>query len=205
MKSLAFAPKGDRLASGGADTTVLLWDVSALPRDRKPRPAELKPGQLDALWADLASEEGDRAYRAITALILSGDEAAAFLKKRLKPASGVGTAGLIAQLDDDDFATRERAQAELARLGKHIEPALRRALAGKPSAEAQRHLEELLQAMTGDRFVPEMARGLRGVEVLEGIGSAAAKDVLRELAKGVPDAELTVEAKAALARLGKAR
>jgi hypothetical protein len=203
VKSLAFAPGGGRLASGGADTTILLWDVSALPRDRKPRPVELKPGQLDALWADLGSEEGDRAYRAVNALALSGDQASAFLKTRLKPVSGAGAARLIAQLDDDDFATREKARAELARMGKHVEPALRRALEGKPSAEVQRHLEELLRTLADRRFVPEEAQGLRGVEVLEAIGSAAAKEALQELARGVPDAELTNEAKAALARLGR--
>jgi hypothetical protein len=51
--------------------------------------------------------------------------------------------------------------------------------------------------------VPEVARGLRGVEVLEAVGSAEAKEVLRELAGGLSDADLTVEAKAALERLGK--
>jgi hypothetical protein len=163
----------------------------------------LKAEQIDALWADLASEDGDKVYRAIHSLALSGDQAAAFLKKNLKPISGDSAAKLIARLDDDDFATREKAKAELARLGKHIEPALRKALADKPSAEKQRRVEELLKALKQKQFVPEVARGLRGVEVLEAIGSAEAKAVLQELAKGVPEAELTVEAKAALERLGK--
>jgi hypothetical protein len=39
------------------------------------------------------------------------------------------------------------------------------------------------------------------VESLERVGTAAAQDLLRELAKGMPDATLTREAKASLERL----
>jgi hypothetical protein len=39
------------------------------------------------------------------------------------------------------------------------------------------------------------------VELLEHVGTAEAKELLRELAKGSPDARLTREAKAALDRL----
>jgi hypothetical protein len=42
---------------------------------------------------------------------------------------------------------------------------------------------------------------LRAVEVLEGIGSAAARTVLNTLAGGDADARLTQEARAALRRL----
>jgi hypothetical protein len=203
VKALAFAPKSGLLASGAADTTAVLWDVSAVLRDLKPRTVSLKPEQLDALWADLASDDGDKAYRAVHSLALSGDQAAAFLKTNLKPVSGDTVDKLIARLDDDDFATREKAKAELARLGKYVEPALRRALADKPSAEKKRRVDELLKALQERKFVPEAARGSRGVEVLEAIGSAEAKAVLQWLAKGVPEAELTVEARAALERLGK--
>jgi hypothetical protein len=203
VKALAFAPGGDLLASGAADTTALLWDVAALRRDLKPRLVELKPEQLDALWADLASEDASKAYQAVNALALSGDQAAALLKTKLRPVSGDGAAKLIARLDDEDFATRQRARSELARLGKHVEPALRKALEGNPSAEVKKHLEELLKGLAENHFVPEVARGLRGVEVLESVGSATAKEVLQALARGMPEAELTVEAKAALGRLGK--
>jgi len=203
VKALAFSPKADLLISGAADTTALLWDVAALLRDLKPHPAALKSEQLDAFWTDLASDDAERAFRAINALAKSGDQAVALLKKNLQPVTGERVAKLIAWLDDDDFATREKARSELARLGKNVEPALRRALADNPSAEVQKRLDDLLKALAERRVVPEVARGLRGVEVLETIGSAEAREVLRGLTKGVPEAELTVEAKAALERLGK--
>ncbi len=203
VKSLAFSPKADLLISGAADTTALLWDAAALLRGAKFHPAALKPEQLDACWTDLAADDAERAFRAINTLFRSGDQAVALLKKNLQPVTGDSVAKLIARLDDDDFATREKARGELARLGNHVEPALRRALADNPSAEVQRRLGDLLKALAERRLEPEVARGLRGVEVLERIGSADAREVLRGLAKGVPEAELTVEAKAALERLGK--
>ena len=49
--------------------------------------------------------------------------------------------------------------------------------------------------------VAEILRGLRSVEVLEHIGTAEARQVLETLTTGAPEALVTVEAKAALARL----
>ena len=110
VKTLAFSPRGDRLISGAADTTAILWDTADLLRDRKPRPAALKPDQLDALWTDLAGDDGERAYRAINTLAAAGDQAVDFLSKNLQPVTGDSVARLLALLDDDDFAKREKAR-----------------------------------------------------------------------------------------------
>ena len=52
-----------------------------------------------------------------------------------------------------------------------------------------------------DHAVP--LQDIRSVEVIEHLGTAPARQLLRELAKGMPEARLTREAKAALARLAK--
>lgn len=52
---------------------------------------------------------------------------------------------------------------------------------------------------------PELLRSLRAVEVLEYVASRDAVNVLRTLAKGMPGARLTREARAALDRLEKRR
>ena len=49
----------------------------------------------------------------------------------------------------------------------------------------------------------EQLRPLRAVLVLEQVATPAARDVLRELAKGMPAARLTREAKASLERLDR--
>jgi hypothetical protein len=52
---------------------------------------------------------------------------------------------------------------------------------------------------------PGLLRELRAVEVLERIGSKEACSLLENLAAGAPEATLTVEAKASLARMKKDR
>ena len=84
-------------------------------------------------------------------------------------------------------------------LGEIAKPALTKALAGDPSREARKQMEELLDALdrslAGDRL-----RMLRAVEVLEMLGSPEARGVLKRLAGGAPEAFLTRQAKAALER-----
>jgi hypothetical protein len=114
--------------------------------------------------------------------------------------------GLLAKLDHDDFAVRQQATEDLAKLGRLAETALRRALDNQPSAEAQLRLKQLLAKLDQKQQsgrAPESLLTLRVVEVLEGMGTPEARQFLDTLAKGVPEAELTLEAKAALERLAR--
>ena len=80
---------------------------------------------------------------------------------------------------------------------------MRDTLAGEPSAEVRRRVEELLRKLDGPMPSSGQLRDLRSVEVLEHIGTPEAKQVLQTLAKGAPEARLTQEAKASLERLTK--
>ena len=104
------------------------------------------------------------------------------------PAAGRGgparIAKLLAALDGDDFEGREKASRGLAELGDLAGPAVRQALAGKPSPEARRRLEQLARGLDKPVEDAEEARALRGVEVLEHIGSADARKLLEELSHG---------------------
>jgi hypothetical protein len=110
-------------------------------------------------------------------------------------------ARLIAALDDNDFAAREKATAELGELGDLAEGALRRLVEGGPSAEARQRAEGLLETLSKSAPSGEWLRALRALEVLEGVGTPQARQVLQTLAGGLPEARLTREAKASLERL----
>ena len=109
---------------------------------------------------------------------------------------------LMADLDSDDFAIRQKADEELKKCGASAETALRRELAGQPSLEFRKRATALLESIERQNAA-DWLRELRALEVLENIGTTEARALLADLAKGVPEARLTQEAKASLARLAK--
>jgi hypothetical protein len=208
VKSLAFSADGHRLASGSADSTILLWDVTGRLGNGELRPAKLSEKELEDRWADLARNNAARAGRAIWALAAAGPQAVSLLGERLRPAlakvSPEAVARLIADLDAENFKTRQNARRELAKLGEECEPALRGALAKRPSVELRRSLQELLSQLDEERKGSpsgDVLRGARAVEVLEQIGTPEARQVLKTLATGAPLARLTHEAQATLQRI----
>ena len=107
---------------------------------------------------------------------------------------------MIADLDDERFSVRERASTELANYGRQAEAALRKTLEGKPSLETRRRIQAALKELNRPLSAQPL-RQVRAVETLERIGTLPTQEVLQTLAAGAPQAILTREAKAALARL----
>jgi WD40 repeat protein len=202
VTALAFADRGAVLLSGGQDTTVLAWDAAALLRDDRPAPIKLTDEELEKHWKALAGEDPAAAGVAEQALARAAAQALPRLRDRVRPAAEKQVAKLIKDLDDDDFPTRAAAQKELARLGKAVEPALREALKGQPSAEVRQQVRALLDKLSAASD-PDWTQTLRAVEVLEMIGGDEAEQALREAAKGPDGLELTARARAALERMKK--
>jgi WD40 repeat protein len=207
VSSLAFSPDGKALASGGADTNVLVWDVSGYQIDKGPRDEQLTGEQLAGLVRELESEDAAQAYRAIVSLAGHPDAAVGALKKVLKLASSkeAHIAQLISDLDADDFAVRDKASAQLAELGKSASDALRQAAIHPPSVEAKSRLNALLGKLKGQDLPAEQITAVRAIEILEYIASSEAREVLRDLAKGAAEGRLTREAKSTLMRLMRGR
>jgi WD40 repeat protein len=202
VANLLFAEEGRTLVSTSSDTTALVWDLTGL---RRPTPAAggKRPSRdLQDLWNALADRDAATAYRAVWALTATPSETVAFLHKhlrRVEPPEERAVAQLVRDLDSPVFATRQRASEELAKLDRLAEPALRQALAGQPSLEVRRRVQQLLEHLeavpSGDQL-----RSLRAVEALERIGTRPAREVLEALAGGAPNARLTRDAQAALRR-----
>jgi WD40 repeat protein len=196
--SLAFTPGGKRLVTASEDSTGLVWDVSLAALTD---PLAVAPAKL---WDDLASLKADRVNRALATLASAPDVAVALLKEHLRPASNPDTATLdrlVADLGSDSFTVRQKAAAELDRLGENIVFALRKRLGKGESLEVQRRIEQLLDKHDRGDVTSERVRELRALEVLEQIGTPEARRVLADLANGAAEARLTQEAKACLARM----
>src|SRR5205814_1059363 len=142
-----------------------------------------------------ASPEAAKAQRAIAILAAAPDQAIPWLAARLLPASEEEQRRRkqqIADLDDSSFAVREQSSRQLAQGGVEAEAALLLALKEGASVEVRKRIEALLDLPQIVR-TPEGLRRLRGVQVLEHIGTPEAKQLLEALANGTPEAWLTKE------------
>jgi hypothetical protein len=199
--ALAFSPDGRQLVSGGAAETALLWDMARLV-PAAPNRVVLKAEQVEALGKTLASTDAAKAFQALQTLRDAPAEAVAWVKAHVPPAAAVPAErirGLIADLDDQRFAVRQKAAQELENLGEAAEPALRRVLEGQPTLALRRQVEQLLDR-AATTAPPQILQALRAVELLEWVDTAEARQVLEALARGVDGAPLTRAAKATLKR-----
>jgi hypothetical protein len=80
-------------------------------------------------------------------------------------------------------------------------PGVRKRLDRAESAEVRRRALDFLDWFDPTTLKPDRLRQKRAVELLEGIATPAAREVLSELAKGAAEAPLSREAAAALERL----
>jgi WD40 repeat protein len=198
---LAFSPDGATLATGSMDTTVLLWDFAGKGETKLPPLAE---NELPGAWKSLT---GNDANISVTIRRLAQTPATpAFLKQHFVPIKAEGISAealdkLVGDLDNTNFKTRDSATKELQRLGERAEPALKKGLAGNVTAEARRRIQALMEGMLRPQLTPDELQALRGVEVLERIGTTEAREWLTALSKGDPVSRATQDAQAALKRL----
>jgi len=201
---------GDRplLLSGSKDSTVLVWDLRGVMEMVRKTTPRLSAEHADQVWLDLGAEDAAAMHRASWLLAAAGSEAVPLLAERLHPVPIDPTVGdkvrhLVGRMDDDLFSVREQASQDAAELGEAAEPYLKDLLGSTTSAEARHRIRRLLADIAGKPLVlsADQQRAIRAVQVLEQIGDAQAREVLARLSVGQPAAQLTQEAKNALARL----
>jgi hypothetical protein len=196
VSTLAFAPDGRSLASGGSDSTILLWNLTYSPEQGKKEPANEKA--LEALWADLAGD-ATKADQALWAFVRAGGPGLTFLQARLRPAKAADpkqVAALLEDLNSEVFAKREEAARALEQLGATAEKSLRDALAAKLSLELRRRILHLLEKRDA-----AILHGLRAIEAVEHFGTAEAREMLATLSHDSPNPRVAEAARAAVQRL----
>jgi hypothetical protein len=167
----------------------------------------LNGDELDKAWRALDSVDPMEGRRAVWAIAASPEKGPGLLEQHLPrelPAANEKlVARLLAELDDDNFATREKANAALKEFGLSARAQLQKAVE-KPqmSLEARRRVEVILLALEKGAFA-DRRRYLRMVNALELIGTAEAGRLLEKLGERSPDPEVRREAKAAARHLDK--
>jgi hypothetical protein len=198
LRTAAFSPDGGTVVLAHSPGPLLAWDLIGKPKGRWD---DESPARL---WADLGGD-AERAFAAIRHLRRHPADGVDLLKKRMT-APNVPTAdwvaGRIRDLDAPTFRDREKATADLAGVGELLFAELRAALK-TASPEANGRLESLLDRAVGPS--PDKLRAIRACEVLEGIGSPEARELLAQWAKGPLAATLTREATESAERLARRR
>lgn len=202
---LAFSADGRRLISGSVDGTALVWDVT-LAGGAAPRQKPLITAEAEKLWQTASGDDARAAFAALAELAGSPEQTIEVLRRQIKPMPAAPTDAVLdrifADLGGERVADRERALQELDGYGESAVPSVRKRLNGQPSAEIQQHAGAFLE-----RFDPPIPSALRvrqtrAVELLEAIGTPAARKLLSVLAGGAVGVPQTIDASAALKRLG---
>jgi hypothetical protein len=128
------------------------------------------------------------------------DDAVPWLREKMGPPPAFkNIPRLIEDLESGEFETREKASRELEQLGQPTRSYLEKALAKGPPAETKRQAERLLDKLRDGAAAYEL-RQLRIIDLLEHINSAAARELLKQIAEGSYDPSFAEEAKQALRR-----
>ncbi len=211
LTCIVFHPDGRHLTSGAWDGTTLVWDLSTLA-DELFSSSQPLDEQLAESWLAISDPDARRGLAAAWALVRHEDDAVAMLSRHLEPETSPAIdeeelAAMLIELEDDDYATRERAMKKLSALGDAAVPHLETTLEQAPSLELRSRITRLIREQEESLFeidIDELVV-LRAIQVLEQIATAPARQLLEELATGDPGRLATTASQQALQRIEQRR
>jgi len=182
------------------------WGLDNVKVDLPAAAPRLDARRLDAHWEGLHEPDRVRAFGAYCALMAAGEQAAALAEERLrpKPMDPAAARRQIAALDAQKWSQREKATAELQRMGPGVVPLLREALEGNVSTEVAARIQQVLKELTAKELSgEELARHQRIVRLLAISPCPRAVEALGHLRRSAPDAKVRHLAGAAAARAAR--
>jgi hypothetical protein len=166
----------------------------------KPLSTDLKDSDLDTIWAEMANGNPGKSLQGCAELY-GAKECLRYLKNHLNvkvtEPDEKEIEKLVVKLDDNEFSTREDAEAKLIKVGPTIQPLIEKALKEHKTAEMQMRLNRIIAKFKDSNPLRQAEHGL---EVLVALRTPEAKQLLEELAKGDDKDWLAQNAKKALDR-----
>lgn len=206
--AVAASPDGKSLAVVGLSSTdrlkmsLYLTAFPNLPYPIHPK-TDLSTNEEEEYWTALTATNLFRRKYAEDVFLARPDQTVAIAARRLVPVPDIErlrAEDLVENLSDPDPAFRTRVAAELDRYAVPFQPLLS-AAHEKATGDAKAKLEAVLKKVSEAGLPASVAADLRGLEVLERLGTPAAKAHLAKLTGGAKGTRLTEAAAAALKRL----
>ncbi len=202
IRALCFTPDGKTLKSLSWDGKLFVWSATRALRPWEPSKEKLSAETLAALWDNLDTDDPWMIHAIQTHLAGTPAQTVPYLRERLRPvpsADASRIAKLVTEVDSGDYNTRKRAAVELRKLGRLAVPALTQA-----AQQGGEMAQAMLMRMEGERrLAATVSREMLAVDILERIGTPAAREMVAGLTKGAAEMPLTVRAKSALERMDK--
>jgi len=148
---------------------------------------DLPADKMEAAWNDLKADDLERMMKGVMALY-SSKSTVSYLKGQLKaeqlPMDSKRFGQLLKEMDDNSWDVREKATAEVAKMGLSAMTELDRQMQGKHSVEVLRRIDAALEQL---REQPNVVQMQRGIEVLVLINSTDSKALVDSLAQANPE------------------
>jgi WD40 repeat protein len=188
MHTLAFSSDGRWLATAGDSTSVLIWDADRLLKQGRFPTCSLSSGEWQQRWLELGDTSAAVWPEAQAILAAGRDQTVRRMRAELLPPLPDArlVKRLLARLDSDDSAVQKRAMDDLTALGSGVRPLLEKSLKGTTDADVRLRLLVVLARLRKVDSATEARQAERGVQLLRRVGTKAARELLRDLARG-PD------------------
>ncbi len=202
VMGMVFTSDGKKLVTAAQDGTALVWEIPDKPLPTGP--VEAAVTGFDEAFRLLGSADAAQAQRGLDYLYRHPADAVKQAGERIPTPTATPAEKLkqfVADLDSEDFPTREAAAKALEKVGGEASALLKDAVQKSPSAEVRKLAAELLGKIDAPATRAEDMRLFRVVEAVENLRTPEACALLEKWATGPAGHRLTIEAAAALARL----